>query len=169
MHNQCILIAMPAGPKHDPVPLKILKGRGSGKDSRGYSIPAAPSFERAAPEPPDWMTGEARALWDRIAPGLERLDLLKPEDFTAFTAYCETWATYVEAVQRLRCEGLTVTHAKTGMVHKNPTLTAVEQAGAQCLRFAVEFGLTPVAEISLARPPRQASDADDPFAADSGT
>ena len=33
----------------------------------------------------------------RITPGLERLDLLKPEDRAALTVYTETWSTYVAA------------------------------------------------------------------------
>ena len=35
------------GPAPQPVPLKILKGRGHGLDQAGLPIPAVPKFERA--------------------------------------------------------------------------------------------------------------------------
>ena len=36
--------------------------------------------------------------------GLERLDLLKPEDRAALTVYTETWSTYVAAMVRIRAD-----------------------------------------------------------------
>jgi P27 family predicted phage terminase small subunit len=147
----------------DPIPLKILKGRGKGLDVAGYRIPDPPVFNRGAPDPPDWLTTTARELWDRIAPGLDRLDLLKPEDYTSFVAYCETWSTYLEALEQVRAGGLIVSHSKTGMQHKNPAVSVLENAGTQLLRFAQQFGLTPSAEVALARPGKL-DDTDDPFA-----
>jgi P27 family predicted phage terminase small subunit len=79
----------------------------------------------------------------------------------AVTAYCEAWATYREALERVRAEGLTITNPKTGMAQKNPALNAVEQAGLQLLRYGQQFGLTPAAEVNLASPMPRDSDADD--------
>lgn len=155
-----------AGAKPDPIPLKILKGRGNGTQANGKPIPTAPAFARGAPDPPDWLSTTARELWDRVTPGLEALDLLKPEDYTTMVTYCETWTTYLEALEQTRAGGLIVDNPKTGMPHKNPALVALETAGVQLLRFAVEFGLTPAAEVALARPNRD-DDADDPFAGSS--
>jgi P27 family predicted phage terminase small subunit len=152
-----------AGRRPDPIPLKILKGRGNGIASTGYPIPAAPAFNRGAPDPPDWLSTPARDLWDRIAPGLEELDLLKPEDYTTLVSYCEAWATYLEALEQVRAGGLIVDNPKTGMPHKNPALAALETAEVHVLRFAQEFGLTPAAEVALARPKRD-DDTEDPFA-----
>lgn len=149
-----------------PLPLKMLKGRGGGRDSRGYAIPTAPAFEHEPPEPPDWLSEEALALWRRLAPALDRLDVLKDEDREAFTAYCETWATYVKALRLVRSHGLTCKHPQTGQ-HKNPAVGIVETAGGQLMRFAREFGLTPAAEVALAKPPKAIS-GDDPFAAPAG-
>ena len=151
------------GPAPDPIPLKILKGRGNGIAAGGKRIPTAPAFDRGAPDPPDWLSTDARELWERIAPGLERLDLLKPEDYTTFVAYCECWATYIEALQQTRSGGLIVINQASGMPHRNPALAAVETSGTQLLRFAQEFGLTPAAEVQLARPGKL-DDTDDPFA-----
>lgn len=151
------------GKAPDPIPLKILKGTSTGLSSSGYKIPDPPAFDRVAPDPPDWLSAPARELWDAIAPGLEQLDLLKREDLTAFTSYCETWATYREALEQVRSGGLITTNPNTGHTHRNPALQALEIAGTQLLRYAQEFGLTPAAEIRLARPGKL-EDADDPFA-----
>jgi P27 family predicted phage terminase small subunit len=129
----------------------------------GRPIPDVPTFERAAPEPPEWLSLDGRELWAKIAPGLERLDLLKPEDYSTLIAYCECWATYREALATIRRDGLTAENPKTGVLHKHPALFALETANTQLLRFAQEFGLTPAAEIALARPPK-AELGEDPFA-----
>ena len=68
------------------------------------------------------------------------------------------------ALARVRAEGLTMINPKTGMPHKNPALVVVETAGMQLLRYAQQFGLTPVAELALAQPPKPDIDVDDPFA-----
>jgi phage terminase small subunit len=64
------------GPAPEPIPLRILKGRSPGRDVAGYTIPTPPSFDRGAPGCPETLTGEARKLWDRVAPMLEQLDLV---------------------------------------------------------------------------------------------
>ena len=54
---------------------------------------------------------------------------------------------------RIRAEGLTIVKPKTLMEHKNPALTALEVAGRDLLRYTHESGLTPAAELNLAKPP----------------
>jgi P27 family predicted phage terminase small subunit len=150
------------GPAPDPIPLKILKGRGNGKDSIGRPIPAPPPFERAAPEPPAWLEAEALKVWERVAPALDRLDLLKDEDREAFAAYCTAWARFVDAVGTYQADGLTIEMPPSGRVVAHPAVKIAEAAGRDLLRYAQEFGLTPSAEINVAKPP--VSDAgDDPF------
>lgn len=112
---------MPRPPK--PARLKLVEGRSPGRDSGGRKVPESPKFIRQAPDAPDWLDAEALAEWRRVAPTLERLDLLKPEDRALLSAYCETWSVYVAAVQRVRAEGLTITSPKSGVVHRNPAVT----------------------------------------------
>ncbi|RFZ47547.1 Phage terminase, small subunit [Mycobacterium marinum] len=148
-----------------PAGLKLLKGTSPGRDSGGRKVPTPPKFDRATPDAPDWLDDEARAEWDRVTPGLERLDLLKPEDRGVLSAYCESWSTYVTAVKQVRAEGITVVTPKSGVAHKNPALAVAETARMHMLRLAAEFGLTPSAEPRLASLPVDSDDADDPFAA----
>lgn len=125
---------MPRPPK--PARLKLVEGRSPGRDSGGRKVPESPKFIRQAPDAPDWLDAEALAEWRRVAPTLERLDLLKPEDRALLSAYCETWSVYVAAVQRVRAEGLTITSPKSGVVHRNPAVTVAETARMHLLRLA---------------------------------
>jgi P27 family predicted phage terminase small subunit len=151
------------GPAPEPTALKILKGLGNGRDSAGRPIPVPPPFERAAPEPPGWLEPEALKVWQRVAPSLERLDLLKDEDRETFAAYCSTWSRFTTAVQAYQAEGLTITTPPSGRRLAHPAVAIAEQASAQLLRFAREFGLTPSAEINLAKPIEPVSSGDDKF------
>ncbi|VBA60287.1 phage terminase small subunit P27 family [Mycobacterium attenuatum] len=148
-----------------PAPLKLLHGSRPGRDSGGRKVPVPPKFDRAAPDAPEWLDDEGRAEWARVAPGLERLDLLKPEDRAALAVYCETWSRYVKAVQQYRAEGLVLTNPGSGRTHANPAAAIAHTAAAQMLRFAQEFGLTPASEARLASLPVDSGDVDDPFAA----
>jgi P27 family predicted phage terminase small subunit len=146
-----------------PIPLKVLQGRSFGRDSGGRPIPQPPAFNRGAPEAPQWLDAEARAEWERIAPELERLDLLKPEDHGAFAAYCTAWSRFVAAVKTYHAEGLTVTMPPSGRVVINPAVHTAQAASRELLRYAQQFGLTPAAEVALARPAKLDVDVDDPF------
>jgi P27 family predicted phage terminase small subunit len=140
-----------------PAALRLIGGRSEGRDSGGRKVEPPPAFRRIPPTPPDWLRDEARAEWDRVVPGLARLDLLKEEDHAALAVYCETWATFVEAQADIRATGLTVEnvtyHANGGessrKVVKNPSVTIAEAASTQLRGWAAHFGLTPSAEGKL--------------------
>lgn len=148
----------------EPVALKLLKGRGNGKDTAGRPIPVPPKFIRAAPDMPADLSEDARAEWQRIVPGLDELELLKPEDYAALVSHCETFANYLAAIRVVRAEGVVVYNPKTGQAHKNPALSAAEAASAQLRASCREFGLTPAAEQKLATVPVEADGDENPFA-----
>ena len=122
-----------------PANLKILKGRSAGRDSGGRRVAHPPKFIREAPEPPDWLDAEGRAEWERITPGLERLDLLKPEDRAMLAVFCETWSRFVAAVRQYQAEGATIVNPDSGNVRKHPAVGIAEVAGAQLRAFAAEL------------------------------
>jgi P27 family predicted phage terminase small subunit len=154
---------MPAPAK--PARLKVLNGRGGGKDCAGRPIPIPPKFAREAPEPPEWLDGEALAEWRRIVPDLENLDLLKPADRATLTTYCETWARFVDAVAEYKANGLTLINPDSGRVGKNPAVAIAEAAATQLRAFANDFGLSPAAERTISTTVKPDGGADlDPFA-----
>ncbi|MFE1104134.1 phage terminase small subunit P27 family [Nocardiopsis alba] len=145
-----------------PAALRLLEGRAPGKDSGGREVPTPPAFKRLPPEAPAWMTDEARAEWDRVVPGLSRLDLLKPEDRAALAAYCEAWATFVEATRIVQAEGMTI-EAKQGTL-AHPAVGIARNAAREVRAWAAHFGLTPSAEQALGRGADDDNTEGNPFA-----
>lgn len=151
---------MPA--QQQPATLQLLKGRGNGTDSGGRKVKTPPSFRRLAPTAPTWLSREAKAEWRRVVPGLQNLDLLKPEDRAVLTAYCETWATFVDATRKVRAEGLTI-EAKQGML-PHPAVGIARNAGRELRSFANLFGLSPAAEMALGKASGDGEEDTNPFA-----
>lgn len=152
------------GRPSQPLPLKILKGRSSTKDIAGRPIPQLPAFEHSAPSAPPWLDDEALAEWERVVPTLDQLGLIKAEDRALFSAYCETWSTWVAARKRIRAEGLTLTNPTSGHVSTNPAVQVAASAARDLLKLATQFGLTPLAEAGLGAPPTSDADEFDAFA-----
>ena len=154
-----------------PIPpgLKILQGRGNGRDSGGRPVPVPPALERGLPDPPAWLPPEVAAMWEVLAPLVDDLEVAKPQDGLAFTVLCELAATYARAVVALYAQRELLANPKTGCVHKNPLIAVVETARRDLLRFLREFTLTPQAEALLGKlPASDDNDEDDPFAAGGG-
>ena len=54
------------------------------------------------PPPPEFLSEYARAEWDRIAMELYRLKLLTVVDIAPLAAYCEAYAKWRTAVEKLK-------------------------------------------------------------------
>lgn len=153
-----------------PAALKLISGRGNGRDSGGRVVNTGPQFRRIPPKPPTWLSREAAAEWRRVVPGLQRLDLLKEEDRAVLTAYCETWAQFVEATRTVTREGITdevttisASGSETTRTVPHPAVAIARSAGRELRAFAAQFGLTPSSEQALAKGPEDDPD-DNPFA-----
>ena len=141
-----------------PAPLLLLNGRGEGTDSAGRPVAAPPPFKRDAPNPPSWLSREAKAEWRRVAPGLERLDLIKPEDRATWSTYCEIWSRFVAATRDLQVNGMVVRNTsvkKDGTESvwftKNPAVAVAEAAETHLRHYANDFGLTPAGERNVSK------------------
>jgi P27 family predicted phage terminase small subunit len=146
-----------------PAGLKILQGRGNGRDSGGRPVATPPVLERGLPDPPDWLPADVRVMWDWIAPQIDELGAIKPQDGLILATLCEIAATYAAAVADVYKNGQVLANPKTGMPHKNPALAVAETARRDLLRYAREFAITPLAESLLAKLPRDDDD-DNEFA-----
>jgi len=134
---------MGAVPK--PAALKLLNGRGPGKDSAGRPVNMGPEFVRDAPDPPGTLGFEARAEWERVVPELDRLHMLSKISRASLAAYCEAWQTWVESTEVLHAEGLIIVSKTRGPI-AHPMVGIQRQAGAELRRWATEYGLTPASE-----------------------
>lgn len=134
-----------------PAKLRVLEGRGPGRDSGGRKVDEPPPFRRLPPEPPVWLEGEALAEWHRVVPELARLELLKPVDAAALTSYCLAWQRLVDAHANVQRTGHLISEERQGysIVKRNPDLATLEAASKELRAWAAEFGLTPSAESKL--------------------
>jgi P27 family predicted phage terminase small subunit len=75
------------GPAPKPLELRLLEG---GRDHRPVDVSAVfrPAVE--APQPPKWMSREARKAWARLVPELLRYNLLAAVDRDALSMLCQT-------------------------------------------------------------------------------
>lgn len=154
-------VCLMASPKPLPANLRLLQGRGNGRDSGGRVVAAVPAFKRLPPEAPEWLPSEAAAEWERVVPELARLELVKPVDRASLTAYCLTWDRLVRAQRLVTEEGVLGTNSQGTVRH--PAVAVVEAASKELRAWAGEFGFTPSAEAKLSV--READDGEaDPFA-----
>lgn len=106
-------------------------------DPGSSQVPAPP------PEPPDWLAGDAREVWDRLSP-LTAPGRLTAATSEAFAMLCVSLATYAEADELLRENSLLLFDGQTPYPH--PALAIRDRQDATAARWLKTFGLTPDAE-----------------------
>jgi P27 family predicted phage terminase small subunit len=129
-------------PKH----LKLVTGN-RGKRSLNYDEPKP---EALIPDPPEVLSEEARAEWDRIAPRLLSVGMVTRVDGAALAAYCQAYGRWILAEEALRerrrldpvMHGL-LTRSQKGNAIPSPLLHVCNRAMADMVRYASEFGMTP--------------------------
>lgn len=146
-----------------PPTLKLLEGRGNGKDSGGREVKPTPGFTRLPPEMPEEVEWDeiASTEWTRVVAELQRLNLTKPIDAPALAVYCLSWSRFCAAQSLVRTKGITAETSQGEGVA--PWVRVAEQAARQMLVFAHEFGLTPSAESRLSSPEADSGE-ENPFA-----
>jgi P27 family predicted phage terminase small subunit len=139
------------GRKPEPSALKLLRGL-PGKRKLSADEPAPTPVTDLTP--PDWIEGEARAEWERLAPMLARLGVLTETDMGALSAYCEAWATWKGATQQIRKWGMVLKAKEGELPVVSPYVKIAHNALMQMRGLLVEFGMTPSsrARIHVAKP-----------------
>ena len=117
---------MRTGPKEKPRELKIIEGVvNKRRIPEGIMEPDA-----GMPCMPTWLVGYGKTVWERLAPKLNAIGVLRFTDRDLFAAYCQTVAEYKDGVQ----EGNTTKQMKV-----LPQLRAL----------AEHFGLTPASRSGI--------------------
>ena len=137
-----------------PFPLKVLRGN-PGK--RPMKPEPQPEIAADVPEPPPFITGYAADEWWRTAPELHRLGLLTRVDVPALAAYCHAfgqWRMAAESLAKMQANdpimnGMII-WTKYGDAAVNPLVSIARKHAGDVIRYASEFGLTPVARTRLA-------------------
>lgn len=141
--------AAAAGRKAAPPGLRLLQGKGNGRDSGNRKVEEPLKFDRTAQlEKPADMSPDAEWLWDRVIDQVGGMGLLKPIDAASLEVMCETFARWREAVRRRKEVGLLGRNAQ-GIVTA-PWIGIEERASKEFRSWCAEYGITPAAEKNLA-------------------
>jgi P27 family predicted phage terminase small subunit len=152
------------GGNRKPTAVKKLQGN-AGKRRLNEREPAP---EVAAPEMPEYLTGEAALEWQRLVPILLSMKVLTPSDQNALAALCCAHAQFVEAQRDIAlngqlldiyavCEyqGVPIT-GKSGApkavlleVKKNPSIQIASDADRRLRAYYAMFGLNPASRSKL--------------------
>lgn len=128
------------------LPAAAKKARGTYRPSRDKKGAVENVLEAHAPGEPAWLGGEALEEWRRIVPILEKVKVLNEMDQQLLAAYCSAAGISVQAQKIVNRDGImprrsTAKGKRLYVVH--PMIKVAQEARAQALRFAIEFGLTP--------------------------
>jgi len=157
--------------RNDPVPLKLVKGRGQTRDGRptdqeGKPIPTPPDFRRTLPERPEWLSEDAVELWEMLVKDMGRIGMIKELDGFALRMGCEAYARWRAAVrhrqaqaakdeQEAEAEGIPNAGGLLARTSQGwgvaPWIRVESDAAREFRQWCNEFGLTPAAEVALAR------------------
>lgn len=135
------------GPLPKPTHLKVLTGNPGNRPLNENE----PQPAKGEPTMPKWLKGRAAAAWKEIVPELARIGLLTVVDGHALAVYCEAWATYVQASEIVRSEGLLVESYRGGKA-KNPAAQIMRDSADLMMKFGGQFGLSPATRARLQVP-----------------
>lgn len=134
-----------AGRRPKPTAIRRLEG------NRGKR-----AWNRAEPQPPDGvprcpshLNQVARTEWRRVARALHAMGVLTVIDRAALAAYCQTYAKWVEAEQRLR-DTPPLLKTPSGYVQQSPWVAIANKQLELMGRYMTELGMTPASRSRVA-------------------
>jgi len=107
-----------------------------------------------APNPPTWLSAEAKAEWRRIVPKLEAAGILATIDRAGLALVCEAWSEYRAADRILKREGLTYKSEEDGITRRHPMMKVKNDAAIRWAQLSQRFGLTPSDRTRIKAPIR---------------
>ena len=125
-----------------------------------------PQPKGGIPDCPDWLDYEAKAIWAKLVPKLERLGTLTEIDEGPFAAYCESYSLLKSAKKQLR--KMTLRTVIKGKIKLNPIfvflMRVARDAKRDMVRIAAEFGFSPSSRTRIvAEPPDDDEDKEKGF------
>ncbi|MCU4654489.1 phage terminase small subunit P27 family [Roseibacterium sp. SDUM158016] len=120
-----------------------MRGRKPKPDKTGVKVVGA-----ALPRCPPHLGDVAKAEWRRLAKPMHDAGVLTIADRAAFAAYCQAYARWVEAEEKLK-ETPMLLKTPSGYVQQSPWLSIANKQLELMGRFMAELGLTPSARSRL--------------------
>ncbi len=129
-----------------PTALRILQG-----DRKDRINTTEPQPARVDVRAPEWLAGDARGVWDRLAPDLIAKRVLTAWDVDAFADLCSAVVANRDAWIDLRENGVSCTTVVRELadgtliydLHKNPAWQVARESTAMIVTLGGRFGLNP--------------------------
>ncbi len=141
------------GRKPKPTKMKVL----AGNPGKGPLNKNEPQPKSSIPDCPKFLTKEAVLEWKRITLELSVLGVLAQIDRAALAAYCQVWARWAKAEDKLNQEGEFV-QTKKGNEIQNPYLAIANKCLMQMRHYLIEFGMSPSSRSRISGVPKKRSD-----------
>lgn len=146
---------MPRG--RPPEPLELAHLKNTGRRNLPAPLESAAELSAAAPN----MLGEAGSeLWDELYAQLSVAGVLKASDRAALLALCLQWDRAMLMAEVLEEQGH-FSKGSMGQLTEHPALKVEARAHQLLLRFAAEYGATPVARARIAAAKRERDQVDE--------
>ena len=130
-----------SGRKPKPTATKKLEGTYR-EDRDNLNAPEFEPFTKA-PSCPSYITGKARAAWQKHSSLLTEAGVLTPSDLHALEAYCVTYSQWRDAVEQLK-KSMTTWGGVGGVELKaSPYVAIAKDSQAAMRQWMNELGITP--------------------------
>jgi P27 family predicted phage terminase small subunit len=126
------------GRKPKPTALKVLEGNPGKRDLNEGEPKPLP----IAPDCPEWLVDEAKEVWNKLTPVLERMGVLTEADEIALAAVCSLYIRYKDLEKIIDDKGYTEKNSRSG-VKAVPEFAMSRDCLKLLKSFITEFGLTP--------------------------
>ena len=146
------------GPAPKPTALKQLQGNPGGRALNRRE----PKPRTRRPKMPAHLSAKAQVEWKRITAELRSMGMLSSADSDALSLYCESYVTWMEALDQVRKLGAIV-KSPNGYPIQNPYLAVANSAQKQMQQMLGQFGMTPAARSHLQAPESTSADPLDEF------
>jgi P27 family predicted phage terminase small subunit len=125
----------------------MIRGRKPKPAHRGDDT--GPQPPEALPRCPPHLSHAAQKEWRRLATPMHRMGVLTVCDRAALAAYCQAWARWVEAEEKL-AETPVLLKTPSGYVQQSPWLAIANKQMELMGRYMAELGLTPASRRRVA-------------------
>ena len=137
------------GRRPKPTAIRRLEGN-RGKRAWNHDEPEPPE---GIPRRPKHLAPIARTEWRRVARALYAMGVLTPIDRAALAAYCQSYAKWVEAEQRLK-DTPALLKTPSGYVQQSPWMAIANKQLELMGRYMNELGMTPASRSRVTPDPR---------------
>lgn len=131
-----------------PTGMAVLEGGDQGRDINEADAENIRNGALGTAQMPDWLSDEAKAEWNRLAPKLTMLGLLTAQDEMSFAAYCQAYAKWKDAEIFMNNNG-TIVRTDSGYWQQVPQVSISSQNLKIMMALSARFGLTPADRARL--------------------